>query len=188
MRKPIAVVAILLLGGACSDDEARRDGASEAGVEVDSEGVDQLLEDALAAHAEGDVEAALDGYAAVREKDPQNKFAHYNIGLIEQTTGNNESAESNYRRALAIDPDYVPALFNLAILRTAEAPREAIDLYRHLVEVDAENAGAWLNLSFVLRSVDDFEAASEALETAIELDPSLADRVEGATTPAASNG
>jgi hypothetical protein len=50
--------------------------------------------------------------------------------VISQTRGNLADAESNYRIAISIDPDFVSALFSLAILRSeARAPDEAISLY-----------------------------------------------------------
>ena len=51
--------------------------------------------------------------------------------MIEQADGRVQLAEGYYRAALDADPNFVSALFNLAILRTtAGATQEAIDLYQ----------------------------------------------------------
>lgn len=48
------------------------------------------------------------------------------MGLIDEADGNYGLAEDRYRAALETDPKYEPALFNLAILRTArDDPAEA---------------------------------------------------------------
>jgi tetratricopeptide (TPR) repeat protein len=87
-------------------------------------------------------------------------------------------AATSRRTALGIDADFVSALFNLAILRTALGDDdEAVDLYQHIIELEPENAAAHLNLGFVLIAKG-FEARGQAeLAEAIRLDPSLEGRV-----------
>ena len=45
--------------------------------------------------------------------------AYFNLGVIDQTNGALASAESNYGLALSADPNFVPALFNLASIHFA---------------------------------------------------------------------
>ena len=73
----------------------------------------------------------------------------------------------------------MPALFNLAILRTkAGATQEAIDLYERVIVIQPEYAAAHLNLGLLYRdSATKPKLAQQHLNTAIELDPSLADRI-----------
>lgn len=132
------------------------------------------LDDGLAAHAAGDVDAARSAYEDVLEQDPANKFAHYNIGVIAQAQGDTDSADAAYRAALAADPAYVPALFNLAVLRYEAGDFEqAIDLYTELLAVDELDAGAHLNLGYALLSAGRTEAANAEFDRATELDPAL---------------
>jgi tetratricopeptide (TPR) repeat protein len=162
-------VPLLALGAAgCSGEDG--DGEQEQ--------AQQVLQRGLQAHAQGDLETAEELYLEVIRLDAQNKFAYYNLGVIDHGRGDLESAEERYRTALGIDADFVAALFNLAILRTALGDDdEAIDLYRHIIEVEPENAAAHLNLGFVLIAKG-FEARGQAeLEEAIRLDPSLEGRV-----------
>ena len=56
-----------------------------------------LLNKALQEHVAGDLAAASEHYEAVIARDPQNKFAYYNLGLIAQTSGRSPDAEHNYR-------------------------------------------------------------------------------------------
>jgi tetratricopeptide (TPR) repeat protein len=122
-------------------------------------------------------EAAAD-YRKVLVYDPRNKFAYYNLGVIEQTQGDGASAESDYRIALTIDPNFVPALFNLAILRTSSAgDREAIDLYMQVIQIDEGYAAAHLNLGFLLLDNGQERQGNAELAIAVGLDPTLADRI-----------
>ena len=74
----IAVVAAAFGLTACSDD------SNPGGPSGDAE---QILDDALAAHAAGELDRAVDLYEQVLVLDPQNRFAYYNLGLIDQTRG-----------------------------------------------------------------------------------------------------
>jgi len=159
-------VIVLVLAGACAKGKSDADQAQEA------------LAAGLKAHAAGRLDEAAADYRKVLVYNPRNKFAYYNLGVIEQTQGDAGSAESNYRIALTIDPDFVPALFNLAILRTAEGGgRESIDLYQHVIQVDASYAAAHLNLGFLLVDNGQPKKGKAELAIAVGLDPSLASRI-----------
>ncbi len=182
MRKylPIALIVLLLIVasalafGACGGGKSDAEKASDA------------LSAGLEAHTAGNLDEAAKDYRAVLVLDPQNKFAYFNLGLIDQTRNNLASAENNYRVALGIDPDFPSALFNLAIVRKALGdPQEAIQLYRHVISVTPDSAGAHLNLSFLLRDAGDTVGANAELATAVRLDPTLQSRTGGSPTPAA---
>ena len=115
---------------------------------------------------------------------PDDQYANYNMGVIEQSDGRTALAEGYYRAALDTAPDFVPALFNLAILRTkAGATQEAIDLYERVIVIQPEYAAAHLNLGLLYRDAGEPKLAQQHLNTAIELDPSLADRITLDETP-----
>jgi len=171
VRVPVAFVLGLLVWGllaaACSD-------APEPGVTDAS----HVLQQALQAHADGDLDAAADLYKRVLVLDPENKFAYYNLGLIHQTEGRLGAAAENYEQAIAIDPTFGPALFNLATVRAEEgAPEEAIDLYRQVLEVNADNAAAHLNLGFLLVDNGERKEGKAELAIAVQLDPTLESRI-----------
>lgn len=142
-----------------------------------SEGGDPLTK-GLEAHAAGKLEEAERFYRAALADDPSDKFAHYNLGLIAQTQGNESSAVSEYQRTLAVDPQFVPALFNLAVLRTKNDAAEAIELYRKIIGIEPNHATAHLNLGFLLRAFGKATEGKAELDKAVKLDPSLAGRVK----------
>jgi Tfp pilus assembly protein PilF len=138
----------------------------------------QALERGLQAHSSGDLATAAAAYREALAHDAEDKFAYYNLGLIDQSEGRAEFAESNYRMALSIDPNYVPALFNLAILRVdAEAGPEAVDLYGQVIALDPANAVAHLNLGLLLIDLGKPTQGNKEVATAVDLDPSLLVRV-----------
>jgi tetratricopeptide (TPR) repeat protein len=156
-----------LFAVACSDDTEPQGG--EPG---------PTLQEALQAHADGDLDAAADLYKQVLVLDPENKFAYYNLGLIHQTEGRLGAAAEQYQLALGIDPAFGPALFNLATVRTEEgAAEEAIDVYRQALEVNADNAAAHLNLGFLLVDNGERNEGKAELAIAVQLDPTLESRI-----------
>jgi tetratricopeptide (TPR) repeat protein len=153
---------------------------------ADSQPADPLR-DGLKAQVEGRTAEAIKDYHAVLDKDPHNKYAYYNLGLIDQLAGRAGSAELNYRTALASDPNFAPALYNLAILRTAPAPEEAVMLYRHVIALKSGDAAAHLNLGFLLISLKQVTEGKTELNRAVVLDPSLEPRVKATMTPPTSS-
>lgn len=143
----------------------------------DAEGTAETLDAALTAHAEGRIDAATDGYEKVLDEDPDNQFAHYNLGLLDQQAGRLQEAEERYRAAIRTDPNFTSALFNLAIIRAQSDPDEAESLYRSVIRIEPDNASAHLNLGFLLIEGGDQASGEAELERAVELDPSLAARV-----------
>jgi tetratricopeptide (TPR) repeat protein len=49
-------------------------------------------------------------------KRPEVKQAHTGLGVADLLDGQFDSAETNFEKALAVDPDYVPAILNVAAL------------------------------------------------------------------------
>jgi tetratricopeptide (TPR) repeat protein len=161
-----------LLASACSDGGSSGPhggtGQADAG---------RALQRGLAAHANGDLDAAEAAYLETVRLDPENKYAYYNLGVIAQTQGDAETAIASYRTALDLDPDFVPALFNLAILQTDADPDEARILYEHIIDVDNTYAPAFLNLGFLLVGQGRENQGQRQLDKAVELDPSLSSRI-----------
>jgi Tfp pilus assembly protein PilF len=158
----VALAAALV---ACGGDSSPEERATER------------LDEALAAHAEGRIDEAVDGYEKVLEDEPGNQYAHYNLGLVHQQAGRNADAEREYRAAISTDPNFASALFNLAILRTEADPDEAEELYRSVLTLQPDNASAHLNLGFLLIEQGEEEDGQSELDDAVQLDPSLASRI-----------
>lgn len=173
LARSLVLTAVLALGAtACGDDDKKGDNSSVA---PDADKAAAALDEGLKAHAAGDLTEASDKYLETLQYDPKNKFAFYNLALIDEAQGNYGLAEEKYRSALKTDPAYEPALFNLAILRTNTDPQEAIRLYKAAVAANKKDASAWLNLGLLLRAAGEKEEGDVAVDKAIELNPKLKD-------------
>ncbi len=171
--RSLALTAALVLGAtACSGGDSP---SSTSSVKPDSKKAARSVEAGLEAHSAGDLTKASAAYKTALKYDPKNKYAFYNLALIDAENGNYGLAEGNYRSAIKSDGTYEPALFNLAILRTSSDPTEAISLYKRAVAVDEKDAAAWLNLGLLLRDEGKVTAGNEAVLRAIALDPKLKD-------------
>ena len=109
----LTVVAVVAVGALVAYNASSDDGKSNETQATD------LLSLGLQQHVDGKLDEAVATYREVLKKDPQNKFAYYNLGVIDQAANRYDAAENNYRLALGIDANYPPALFNLAIVRAA---------------------------------------------------------------------
>ncbi len=74
-----------------------------------------------------------------------------NLGLVLRASGDHKGAEEKYKKALAADPNFAPALKNLAILYDKYMGRfsEAIALYENYLKIRPtdEEAQKWLKAS-----------------------------------------
>ena len=134
------------------------------------------LQAGLDAQTTGKLDAARQKYEEALTYDPKNKFALYDLALVDQAQANYGVASDRYRAALAVDPAYEPALFNLAILRKqAGDTAEAISLYQRVLQANPKNAAAQLNLGLLLRATHQKAAGDAAIAAAIKLNPQLKD-------------
>jgi tetratricopeptide (TPR) repeat protein len=173
LRRPRRVTIFVLTAAvalvSCSNDP---------GASAQTDQANEVLSDALEAHAAGDLDEAVELYEEVLVLDPQNRFAYYNLGLIDQTRGLVDEAAQKYEQALAVAPGFTAAMFNLAIIRAGQgAIDEAIGLYREVIEINADDARAHLNLGFLLIQSGERTQGEDELAVAVELDPSLASRI-----------
>lgn len=175
----LAVVLAALIGAFLvvqgSDDENERS----------ADPTTELIATGEAAYERKQYSLARRSFLSAIARDPDSAAAHYNLGLIMQLVDQNPAgAEAQYRKAIDAQPDFTSALFNLAVLRAqADATEEAIDLYRRTIAADPQHAAAHLNLGFLLQKIDPASPEAQAeFARAVELDPSLANRVPAPTT------
>jgi tetratricopeptide (TPR) repeat protein len=102
------------------------------------------LEEALAEHR-----AALD----LGIEEPWEVLS--NMGVIQGELRRDEEARASFERALGLNPDYVPALFNLALLFEEFGERDrAIGLFARILEVDPGYHDALVRIVHAVRIED----------------------------------
>jgi tetratricopeptide (TPR) repeat protein len=181
-RRPMTVVAcavaaLVIAGvGFAAGRLTAPDDASAAAAPrtAPSAPVASLLHRALQLHTAGNLDGASTLYRQILVKDPENKYALFNLGQIAQTRGNFAAAIEKYRAAIAIDPKYGPALYNAGLAYASDGDRpHAIEMLRTALEVSPDSAPTMFNLGTVLVADGKKAEGTALIDRAIELDPTL---------------
>ncbi len=97
---------------------------------------------------------------------------HLNLGLMETKLRHPSEAEDHYRTALRLDPNFTPALVNLADLdRMRGQNQEGADLLRKAMAIDPDNADIRHALGLALVRQHNYADALPELRRAAELAP-----------------
>lgn len=133
-----------------------------------------LLQEGLALHVEGKTDEAQTLYLQVLALEPDNVYAQFNLGVIEQFEGRLSTAIERYEGALRTDPRYGPALYNvgLAYAETGDTTK-AIERLRTALEVTPDSAPVMFNLGRLLVETGNETEGNGLLESAYAIDPSL---------------
>jgi tetratricopeptide (TPR) repeat protein len=141
----------------------------------------------LALQAKGDLAGAYAKYNEALTHERNNKFALYDLAVVDALQSNPGLAEQHYRQALAVDPHYEPAMYNLAIVeQTLGNTRYALSLYQQAVQTNPSDASAHFNLALMLRATGDVKDGDAQMRIARQLNPQLKDPgvPTGSATPA----
>jgi tetratricopeptide (TPR) repeat protein len=163
-RLAVLAAALVVVIGACGPSR----NPSEANT---------LVNEGLSYQRDHQLALAQDAYRQAIEQDPTNKFAHYNLGVLERDGGQTDAAIANFENALRTDPNFLPALFALAEMRTDTAPQEALSLYERAVKAAPKQASTHLGLGLLLRKMGQTAKGDAEVATAMRLDPSLIGKV-----------
>jgi tetratricopeptide (TPR) repeat protein len=151
-------------------------GTSNSLPQADPKKAASELQSGLQAQTKGDLDAAAQHYRETLKYDQKNKYALYNLALIDAAHSRYDDAENKYQVVLGIDPSYTPALFNLAILRKQKGDSAgAISLYRKLLTIKPDDAAAHMNLGLLLRATGQTSDGDTEVHKAVALDPKLKD-------------
>jgi Tfp pilus assembly protein PilF len=170
----LALLSVLVVTG-CSGDDADKEPASAASSPASLSAADTLVQTALQQLDAGDDAKARATFENVLELDPDNVYAHYNLGLLAQDAGDDAVAVKQYDAALKTDPEFTSALYNKGIVLETDDLDAAVDLYRRALAIDPDLAAAHMRLGFALLHLGETDEAEEHLAKGVELDPSMAD-------------
>jgi tetratricopeptide (TPR) repeat protein len=143
----------------------------------DHPGVDELFEAAALAEAEGDLAAAARLYDQCARADRADPVAPYNLGNIRLADGQTDlraydDAALAYRQALARDPSFVEARYNLAqALEAVGKVDEAAAELERVLSAEPTHADATFNLAQLRMSAGDMAAAKSLYERYLALGP-----------------
>ena len=118
------------------------------------------------AHAR--VDQALSAY-------PNVAWLHFLKGQVYGFEGNGSAAEASLRRALEIDPNYLPAYSSLAALFiNSKQEDRAIEEYKKILAIRPDNATVHTLIGMLYDSRQNYDAAIESYKKALEQDPNAA--------------
>jgi len=115
---------------------------------------------------------AIVAFESALALDPTRLDAWNNLGRARAAAGDVAAAGTAFARALSIAPRYTPALSNWcdALVSRGEVAA-ASDLARRFAETSKDDPGAWFKLGYLTMLGGDLDAAHDALERVIGLDP-----------------
>ena len=117
--------------------------------------------------------AATTTFQKVLAINPSNVYANYDLGWIAQSTGNPNEAISYYKKCLAANAAYTPAMYNEAILLETSNPQQAIAVYQKIVSIDPKAATAYLRMALVQAEQGNMTAAKANDAKAVSIDHAL---------------
>ena len=98
---------------------------------------------------------------------PDDWLGHFGLGVALRVQGRTDEGITSFERALALAPQKLHCLVNLAECKTAQRRfDEAEDYARRAIAIDGDSALAWTNLGVVLIAQDRFVDAILAFESA----------------------
>ncbi len=135
------------------------------------------------------IEVAMDAFKSGVEMDPQNKFYHYNYGVLLLGSGDYQAAVDQFKKAIEIDPSYINAQYNLGVAylkwgndmnkkademgNKNEAYKEKIEMsipyLKKAVQLDASQADMWETLGRAYTIMGKQTEAKEAFDKSDQL-------------------
>jgi Flp pilus assembly protein TadD len=127
----------------------------------------------------GKVKEAIAHYREATEEVPDNAGYKYKLALALHQAGDTESERAELEKAVKLNPDLAGAQKRLGYLLSRSGDSAgAIEHFRLAVHAAPAWVEAWINLAGALAEAGQFDAARDAVATALRLDPANADAHE----------
>jgi tetratricopeptide (TPR) repeat protein len=135
--------------------------------------LDDLLAEAEQAEDEGDHATAESLYATAMRADTTDPVLPFNLGNVFQAQGRPTEAKVAWQIAVARDPAFAEAWYNLALAAEDEQQADlAVAQYRRAAQAQPDWPDAHFNLALLLTTLDRCGEALAAWERFLELEPS----------------
>lgn len=120
---------------------------------------------------------AMEAQLRLVKERPQDPAVFNDLGNLYLLSHQTDEAEQAYRKAVALDPKRVSALFNLGLLLQQRGePKQALDFYRQVLELQPEHAWAHYQTGAIYEAGKQPSKAVDEYARAFTLDPQLAFR------------
>jgi tetratricopeptide (TPR) repeat protein len=142
-------------------------------LEQKARSLDDLLAEAEQAEDTGDLAAAESLYTTAMRADASDPVLPFNLGNVFLAQGRSTEAKIAWQIAVARDPGFAEAWYNLAMAAEDEQQTDlAVAEYRRAVQAQPDYADAHFNLALLLTRLDRCGEALAAWERYVELEPS----------------
>lgn len=120
-----------------------------------------------------EVQKAMAAVQALEKKQPKNPLTFQMYGLVQLAARDMAAARRSFERALELQPNYLPAAQQLAMLDLAEKrPDDARKRYEAMIAKDSRNDQLFVALAeFLVRSGADRKEVAETLQRGIAANP-----------------
>jgi tetratricopeptide (TPR) repeat protein/mono/diheme cytochrome c family protein len=120
-------------------------------------------------------EIKLEGFRAALDEGREDATLRYNMGIAEASRGRLDEAETQFRRATALDPEFADAFINLGIVlhRQGRVP-DALTAYLRAADLAPGEARAQHNAGVALEELGRLDEAEVRLRAAVERDSTFA--------------
>lgn len=146
--------------------------ASAPAVHPISKESEQLYRKAVTAYGKGDHLNALELANKALEKDGENYKALSLKGIIQAFDVSPEEGIKTVEKALAINPNYVQADFDMAMAqKLGKHYDESICYFQKVLDKDPKNTWSWYGIATNYADKRDKAKALEYLKKAVDLDP-----------------
>lgn len=140
-------------------------------------GIDDVVAKAEEAEARNDHAAAETLYTTALRADSSDPVIPFNLGNVFDAQGRAADAKIAWQIAIARDPAFAEAWYNLAMAAEDEAQDDlAVAEYRRAVQAQPDYSDAHFNLGLLLTKLDRFDEALAAWERFLELEPQSGQR------------
>ena len=142
-------------------------------LEQKARSVDDLLAEAEQAEEQGDLATAESLYSTAMRADTVDPVLPFNLGNVFQAQGRSTEAKVAWQIAVARDPAFAEAWYNLALAAEDEQQTDlAIAEYRRAVQAQSDYTDAHFNLALLLTRLERCAEALPVWERFLELEPS----------------
>ena len=116
---------------------------------------------------------AIEALQTLERKQPKNPLTFQMYGVVYQARQELGAARRNFEKALELQPNYLPAAFNLSILDlTEKRPEDARKRYESMIAQDNRNDQLYLALAVLqFRLGDEVKAIEETLRRGVRANP-----------------
>ena len=149
--------------------------------------IDNLIRKAFALQAKGKKSEAAQLYSHLIQKGIKDFRVFSNYGLFLNEIGKHVEAEFNIRKAIALNPNYANAYYNLAIVLIGRGNLEKAELeLQKAIKLKSDFAIAYYNLGFILKDLGRLKEAELELQKALKINPQFTDAYLSLSTMQAS--